>query len=81
MDLLIAERLPEETAIDRTSPWTVERDDEFTTLLQALEPYDDDVPLAEWERQPWEQPWERPAGWWLEMRLAALRALFTEEAE
>ena len=77
MSLLIAECLPDETAIDRVDPWTLERDDEIVAWLSRAEPYDDDVPLAEWDREAWEPP----VGSWLEMRLGALRQLFTDEDE
>lgn len=77
MGLLIAECLPDETAIDRTNLWSVERDDEIVALRDIWEPYDDDVPLADWERELW----DRPATDWLEIRLGALRRLFTDEGE
>lgn len=75
MGLLIAECLPDETAIDRTSAWTVERDDEIVGLPSRWEPFDDEVPLSDWERERS----DRSVTDWLEMRLGALRQVFTEE--
>jgi hypothetical protein len=82
MGLLIAECLPDETAIDRTNLWFVERDDEIVALRKIWEPFDDDVPLGDWDREVWDREWaDPPMTDWVEMRLGALRQLFTDEDE
>jgi hypothetical protein len=96
MGLLIAEGLPGETAIDRTSAWADDRDDIALMLTLESEPYDETVPLDRWHERAEDGTdaqdvdcWPSlccpsiccPSMCWMEVRLGGLKALFSPDTE